>query len=108
QRRGSSGAGWRSGGGAGFGSDTDGRVWGGRQRVVESAIRAGKATPPPTSGAEKLGLRVGDDVRHGKWGEGVIILLEGAGDKAEAVVRFRGEGEKRLLLSWAPLEKVAP
>jgi DNA helicase-2/ATP-dependent DNA helicase PcrA len=102
QRRGSgSGGGWRASGG-----DTDGRVWGGRQRVVESAIRSGRATPPPTSGAEKLGLKVGDDVRHGKWGEGVIILLEGAGDKTEAVVRFRGEGEKRLLLSWAPLEKL--
>jgi DNA helicase-2/ATP-dependent DNA helicase PcrA len=111
QRRGSSG-GWRSsssgaGGGSAFGSDTDGRVWGGRQRVVESAIRAGRATPAPTSGAEKLGLKVGDDVRHQKWGEGVILEIEGVGDKTEAVVRFPGTGEKRLLLSWAPLEKLA-
>ena len=80
--------------------------WGGRQRVVESAIRAGRATPAPTSGAEKLGLKVGDDVRHQKWGEGVILEIEGLGDKTEAVVRFPGTGEKRLLLSWAPLEKL--
>jgi DNA helicase-2/ATP-dependent DNA helicase PcrA len=53
-----------------------------------------------------MGLRVGDDVRHTKWGEGVIIDIEGVGDKAEAVIRFPDVGEKRLLLSWAPLEKV--
>ena len=57
-------------------------------------------------GAEKLGLRVGDDVSHEKFGEGVIIHLEGQGDKAEALVRFRDAGEKRLLLAWAPLTKL--
>ena len=51
-------------------------------------------------------LRVGDDVRHTKWGEGVILDIIGEGEKAEAVVRFPSVGEKRLLLSWAPLEKV--
>jgi DNA helicase-2/ATP-dependent DNA helicase PcrA len=45
-------------------------------------------------------------VRHGKFGEGVILGLEGAGDKTEAIVNFRDVGEKRLLLAWAPLEKV--
>ena len=52
------------------------------------------------------GLRVGDDVRHAKLGEGVILDIEGEGDKAEAIVRFPGVGEKRLLLAWAPLEKI--
>jgi ATP-dependent DNA helicase UvrD/PcrA len=37
----------------------------------------------------------------------VIIDISGAGDKAEATVRFPGVGEKRLLLSWAPLEKLS-
>jgi DNA helicase-2/ATP-dependent DNA helicase PcrA len=62
---------------------------------------------PTPSGAESLGLKVGDDVRHSKWGEGVILDIEGAGDKTEALVRFPEVGEKRLLLAWAPLEKVA-
>lgn len=62
---------------------------------------------PSPSGADGLGLAVGDDVRHAKFGEGVILGLEGSGDKAEAVVNFRGGvGEKRLLLTWAPLEKI--
>jgi DNA helicase-2/ATP-dependent DNA helicase PcrA len=58
------------------------------------------------AGAEKLGLKVGDDVAHEKFGEGVIIGIEGEGDKAEALVRFRDAGEKRLLLSWAPLKRL--
>jgi DNA helicase II / ATP-dependent DNA helicase PcrA len=63
------------------------------------------AAPTPTRAHEK-DFRVGDDVRHNVWGEGVVLLVEGAGDKSEAVVRFPTVGEKRLLLSWAPLEKV--
>jgi len=50
---------------------------------------------------------VGDDVRHRKFGEGVILELFGSGDKAEALVRFPSAGEKRLLLCWTPLEKVS-
>ena len=76
----------------------------GRDHIVDAAIRAGQQRPQP-SGAEQLGLRVGDDVRHAKWGEGVILDIIGSGDKAEAVVRFPSVGEKRLLLCWAPLEK---
>ena len=74
-----------------------------RDRVVESALRVKGPTP---SGADALGLKVGDDVRHQKWGEGVILDIRGEGDKAEAVVRFPSEGEKHLLLAWAPLEKL--
>ncbi|MGH9038569.1 MAG: 3'-5' exonuclease, partial [Acidimicrobiia bacterium] len=57
-------------------------------------------------GAENMGLKIGDDVAHDKFGEGVILYLEGQGDKAEVVVRFRDAGEKRLLLAWAPLTKL--
>ncbi|MEJ5253846.1 MAG: DNA helicase PcrA [Acidimicrobiales bacterium] len=74
-----------------------------RTRAVDSALKPKGPTP---SGADALGLRVGDDVRHAKFGEGVILSLEGSGDKVEAVVNFRGVGEKRLLLAWAPLEKL--
>jgi DNA helicase-2/ATP-dependent DNA helicase PcrA len=78
----------------------------GRAGIVESALRGRGATPARTSGAEQLGLRVGDDVVHGKWGEGVVIEVIGEGDKAEGIVRFSGVGEKRLLLAWAPLKKI--
>ena len=98
----SSGSGWGddrwSGGGSGRRSSE------GRDRIVEAAMRPRGPTP---SGADAMGLKVGDDVRHSKWGEGVILDIEGGGDKTEAVVRFPEVGEKRLLLAWAPLEKVA-
>ena len=74
-----------------------------RDRVVEAAL---KPRPPSPSGADQLGLQTGDSVRHGKFGEGVILSMRGEGDKAEAVVRFPDVGEKTLLLSWAPLEKL--
>jgi DNA helicase-2/ATP-dependent DNA helicase PcrA len=77
----------------------------GRDALVEGARRAGRTSPARTSGAELLGLKVGDDVVHGKWGEGVVLDLRGSGDKAEATVRFPGIGEKQLLLAYAPLKR---
>jgi DNA helicase-2/ATP-dependent DNA helicase PcrA len=77
-----------------------------RERMVDAALAGSQRAAPFTTGAESLDLRTGDDVRHVKFGEGVILLLEGSGDKAEAVVRFREVGEKRLLLAWSPLEKL--
>jgi len=58
-----------------------------------------------SSGAHLLGLQPGDDVRHEAWGAGVVVNVSGEGDRAEAVVSFSSVGEKRLLLSWAPLER---
>ncbi len=90
--------GWSSGGGGGASHRSANR-----DSMVEAAM---KVKGPQPSGADELGLKVGDDVRHAKWGEGVIIDITGSGDKAEARVRFPDAGEKHLLLSWAPLEKI--
>lgn len=88
-----------------------------REARVDRAMRSGKSlgtdiakpTAPARTqtGAHEKGIRVGDDVRHSTWGEGVVLMIEGQGEKAEAVVRFPSVGEKRVLLSWAPLEKIA-
>ncbi|HNJ97916.1 MAG TPA: 3'-5' exonuclease, partial [Ilumatobacteraceae bacterium] len=75
-----------------------------RERVVEAAMRAGQRTPSP-SNSQELGLRVGDDVEHPSFGEGVIIEIRGQGDRAEATIRFAGVGTKHLSLAWAPLTK---
>jgi superfamily I DNA/RNA helicase len=76
-----------------------------RDAVVAAAVRR-EAAPSGARGAEHLGLQIGDDVRHEKFGEGVIVDLHGSGDKAEARVRFPDVGEKTLLLAWAPLERL--
>lgn len=59
-----------------------------------------------SKGAESLGLKIGDGVRHGKWGEGVIVDMGGSQDSPEATVHFAAAGQKTLLLSLAPLEKL--
>jgi DNA helicase-2/ATP-dependent DNA helicase PcrA len=77
----------------------------GRDRIVESAMRRAKTGPVHGTGAELLGLRVGESVVHAKWGEGVVIDVRGEGDRAEARVRFPSVGEKHLALSLAPLKR---
>lgn len=76
------------------------------QRGPAAIDRRKPAAPTPTH-ANELGLVVGDDVRHNVWGDGVILQIIGAGESAEAVVNFPSVGEKRLLLTWAPIEKVS-
>ncbi len=92
------------GSGASYGSSGGTSTWDShREDRIDAAL---KAKAPEPSGADGIGLKLGDDVRHKKWGEGIIVDVEGAGDKAEATVRFGSVGDKRLLLAWAPLEKV--
>ncbi len=81
--------------------------FGGRDRAVDTALKPrGPLTDGPSSGGAGSDLKIGDDVHHRKWGEGVILDLRGSGDKTEVVVRFPSVGEKTLLLAWAPLEKL--
>jgi len=50
-------------------------------------------------------LFTGDSVRHGTLGEGVVTRIEPGG---VVTVRFAGDGsERRLMLDYAPLEKLA-
>ena len=57
-------------------------------------------------GSAAPSVKPGDDVKHAKWGEGVVLDVMGEGDKAEVRIRFPDVGEKNLLLSWAPIEKI--
>ena len=78
-----------------------------RERVVEAALRSGRrVSPPEPANSQELGLRIGDDVQHPAFGEGVIIDIVGQGDKAEATINFAGVGTKHLALAWAPLKKL--
>jgi DNA helicase-2/ATP-dependent DNA helicase PcrA len=69
-------------------------------------MSAGAANAPTATNSQELGLRVGDDVAHPAFGEGVIIDISGVGEKAEAVINFSGAGQKHLALAWAPLKKL--
>ena len=53
--------------------------------------------------ASSHGLRSGQGVLHGKFGEGVILTIEGSGDDARAQINFGRHGMKWLALSIAKL-----
>ncbi|MFL6090973.1 MAG: DNA helicase PcrA [Aeromicrobium sp.] len=51
-------------------------------------------------------LEAGERVMHDSFGLGTVVALEGIGDSAVASVDFGSAGVKRLLLRYAPLEKL--
>ncbi len=58
------------------------------------------------SGGRADGVRLGARVRHGKFGEGVILNVEGNGAHARVQVSFEQQGTKWLMLQYANLEPV--
>jgi DNA helicase-2/ATP-dependent DNA helicase PcrA len=59
--------------------------------------RTGPSVTPVSSAhmqTENHGLRIGDEIVHPTFGEGIIINIRGQGEKAEAAIRFRLVAEK--------------
>src|SRR5690606_25025124 len=50
------------------------------------------------------GIRLGQRVRHGKFGEGVVLNSEGNGAHARVQVNFERSGTKWLVVAYANLE----
>jgi ATP-dependent DNA helicase UvrD/PcrA len=73
--------------GAGAGSSARGAAGGGR---LTEALAGG--------------MRLGSRVRHGKFGEGVVLTIEGQGAHARVQVNFERQGSKWLMLQYANLE----
>jgi DNA helicase-2/ATP-dependent DNA helicase PcrA len=73
-----------------------------------SSIRRNFAAPKPTgkSSSNTMQLEVGERVSHDTFGLGTVVAVTGAGDRAEATINFGSFGEKRLLLRYAPVEKL--
>lgn len=53
-----------------------------------------------------VALTIGDRVTHDSFGLGTVVGVKGSGDNAEATIDFGGEKPKRLLLRYAPVEKL--
>jgi DNA helicase-2/ATP-dependent DNA helicase PcrA len=66
--------------------------------------------PPPRATGKKventITLAVGDRVSHDTFGLGTVVGVNGSGDRAEATINFGSAGEKRLLLRYAPVERL--
>ena len=77
-----------------------------RQPETPVIRRRRHAASSPPQGA-RLALNTGDRVRHKAFGEGIVTEAKPARGDTEVTVAFKdGHGVKRLLLSFAPLEKV--
>ena len=71
-----------------------------RLHVSQPVYQRG-SMPPADPG---FGVRLGQRVRHGSFGEGVILGFEGAGAHARIQVNFETAGAKWLVMSYANLE----
>ncbi len=71
--------------------------------IARLAQRPGVRSP---GNREVVHLEPGDKVTHDTFGLGTVTAVEGSGDRAVAHVDFRTDGSKRLLLRYAPVEKL--
>ncbi|TAL57086.1 UvrD-helicase domain-containing protein [Pandoraea sp.] len=93
------------------GNDTAwGRNWFARPQAPAQpeawAATPGDVALAQRSRAAEAGFRVGQGVFHTKFGEGIIVGLEGSGADARAQVKFGRHGTKWLALSVAKLQAI--
>ena len=92
--------------------------WRREEPIGRAASAGGLGSAPSTSSAAlRLGDRVvgagpvvslspGDRVTHERFGLGTVVSTAGSGDRADATIDFGSAGVKRLLLRYAPVEKL--
>lgn len=69
---------------------------------------AAKFQPQTPAASSTVDFVVGDRVRHQRFGEGIVMAAKAVDDDIEVVVHFadKAVGEKRLIASFARLEKI--
>ncbi|MFE1933613.1 DNA helicase PcrA [Streptomyces sp. NPDC059474] len=72
-----------------------------RSRTGGSGFATRRAKERPV-----VALAIGDRVTHDSFGLGTVVAVKGSGDNAEATIDFGEEKPKRLLLRYAPVEKL--
>ncbi len=79
-----------------------------RPRLTVAPARPAQVQPvrlrPAANEIPNTRLRIGQQVLHAKFGEGVILNYEGAGEQARVQVNFGRAGEKWLMLAYANLQ----
>jgi DNA helicase-2/ATP-dependent DNA helicase PcrA len=82
--------------------DIDPAEWG--ERAAVRAPAAGRAPAARSAPEPAHGWRIGQTVRHAKFGLGIIIDAEGRGGDSRVQVNFRDAGVNWLALEYAKLE----
>jgi DNA helicase-2/ATP-dependent DNA helicase PcrA len=77
----------------------------GRRNFSAAAARADAAAKAKPA-REIPSLEPGDRVLHDSFGMGTVVAMEGVAEKTVASIDFGSEGVKRLLLRYAPVEKL--
>ncbi|SHN42774.1 DNA helicase-2 / ATP-dependent DNA helicase PcrA [Duganella sacchari] len=84
--------------------------FGGRKSAWDEAPLVGSDNAIAQKFASKAiagsGWRIGESVAHAKFGEGVIVNIEGSGNNARAQINFGAAGMKVLDLSVAKLDRL--
>lgn len=95
-------AGWQGGAGAAW--EGSGRSTTARYGAQPQRPPAAQADPATRNFDRGIAYRVGQSVTHAKFGEGVILAIEGRGEDARVQVNFGRAGAKWLALSLAKLQ----
>ncbi|MEQ6902845.1 DNA helicase PcrA [Nocardioides sp. YIM 152588] len=77
----------------------------GRRNFGAAAARADAAAKSKPSRPIPV-LEPGDRVTHDSFGLGTVVSVEGVAEKSVASIDFGSDGVKRLLLRYAPVEKL--
>ncbi|MEU1881972.1 DNA helicase PcrA [Streptosporangium sp. NPDC020072] len=64
------------------------------------------AQPRKSGGRQVPNLAPGDRVTHDQFGLGTVVSVDGVAEKTKAKIDFGSGGEKTLLLTYAPIEKL--
>ena len=96
-----SGRGGSGRGGSGVASSLSSSLNAQKARGGPSGFATGRATDKPV-----ISLAVGDRVTHDQFGLGTVVTVTGSGSDAQATIDFGDERPKKLLLRYAPVEKL--
>ncbi len=84
-----------------------GEIWQAAEGQISSDYAQGIAKLPEAESRPPLpDLKSGDRVHHTQFGDGIVVSCSPKSDDNEVVVAFSGVGIKKLLLSFAKLEKM--
>ncbi|NGY06460.1 DNA helicase II [Solimonas terrae] len=91
--------------GGGRGHDAVGERRGAYGARYEAPLQRTQLSTRAAGGGEgPNGLRLGQSVRHEKFGEGTVLSFDGDGERTRIEVRFKSSGTKWLMLSFANLQ----
>ncbi|MFI7010227.1 DNA helicase PcrA [Streptomyces sp. NPDC050145] len=98
----------------GFGGSSGGFGKSGVAASLSSTLSSSRSRSTPAFATSRgragdkpvVALAVGDRVTHDQFGLGTVVGVNGQGDKAEATIDFGDPKPKRLLLRYAPVEKL--